>query len=71
MEFAEFKAEVKEDVAELRTEIAEFKTEVRTDIAEFKVDVERGFRGMTWRLVGLLVATQTLLFTALRLTGTG
>ena len=61
----------KSEIAEFRAEMAEFKSEIRTDIAEFRVDVERGFRGMTWRFVGLLVATQTLLFAALRMTGSG
>ena len=74
-EMAEFRAEIKSDMAEFRAEfrsdMAEFKSEIRTDIAEFRVDVERGFRGMTWRFVGLLVATQTLLFAALRMTGSG
>ena len=32
--------------------------------------MERGFRAMTWRFFGLLLATQALLFAALRLTGT-
>ena len=70
-DIAELRDSTRADIAELRMEMAEFKTEVRTDIADFKVDVERGFRGMTWRFVGLLIATQALLFTALRLTGTG
>ena len=58
-------------VQAITSDMAEFKSEIRTDIAEFRVDVERGFRGMTWRFVGLLVATQTLLFAALRMTGAG
>ncbi len=69
-DIAEFKTEVKTDLADIRTDIAEFKVEVKTDIAGLRVDMERGFRGMTWRFVGLLVASQALLFTALRITGT-
>ena len=66
-DIAEFRAEM----AEFRAEMAEFKTEIRSDLSALRVDMERGFRGMTWRFVGLLLATQTLLFAALRMTGTG
>ena len=50
--------------------MAEFKTEIRSDLSALRVDMELGFRAMTWRFVGLLIATQTLLFAALRMTGT-
>lgn len=63
LEIAEFRAEVKTNIAELRTEL-------KGDIAGLELRMERGFRAMTWRFVGLLLATQALLFAALRLTGT-
>ena len=81
LEIAEFRAEVKADIAELRAEtkadIAELRAETKADIADVKVcisgletRIERSLRAMTWRFVGLLLATQALLFAGLRLTGT-
>lgn len=75
------KADVAEAKSELQVEIAEFRSEVKTDIAELRAElkgdigglevrIERSLRAMTWRFVGLLLATQALLFAGLRLTGT-
>ena len=81
LEMAGFRAEVKADIAELRTElkgdIADLRAETKAEIADVKVcisgletRIERSLRAMTWRFVGLLLATQALLFAGLRLTGT-
>ena len=70
IDLAEHREATRSDIAELRVEMAEFKTEIRSDLSALRVDMELGFRAMTWRFVGLLIATQTLLFAALRMTGT-
>lgn len=64
------RAEILEFRAEFKTDIAELRSEVKGDIAGLELRMERGFRAMTWRFFGLLLATQALLFAALRLTGT-
>ena len=80
-DIAELRAELKTDIAELRAElkgdIAELRAQTKADIADVKVciagletRIERSLRIMTWRFVGLLLATQALLFAGLRLTGT-
>ena len=38
-DLAEFRGEVKTDIAEVRTEVAEFRAEVKTDIAEVRTEV--------------------------------
>jgi len=74
LEIAEFRAELKTDIAEMRTElktdIAELRTELKGDTAGLETRIERSLRVMTWRFAGLLIASQALLFAALRLTGT-
>ncbi len=80
-DIAELRAELKGDIADVRAElkgdIADLRAETKADIADVKVcisgletRIERSLRAMTWRFVGLLLATQALLFAGLRLTGT-
>ena len=80
-DIADVRAELKGDIADLRAElkgdIADLRAETKADIADVKVcisgletRIERSLRAMTWRFVGLLLATQALLFAGLRLTGT-
>ena len=54
--------------SELQVEIANLRTELKGDIAGLEVRIERSLRVMTWRFVGLLLASQALLFAGLRLT---
>ena len=67
---AELKCDIAESRGELKADIADVRTELKGDMAGLELRIERGLRAMTWRFVGLLLATQTLLFAGLRLTGT-
>ena len=80
-DIAELRTELKGDIADVRAElkgdIADLRAETKAEIADVKVcisgletRIERSLRAMTWRFVGLLLATQALLFAGLRLTGT-
>ena len=80
-DIADVRAELKGDIADLRAktkaDIADLRAETKADIGDVKVcisgletRIERSLRAMTWRFVGLLLATQALLFAGLRLTGT-
>lgn len=53
-----------------KSDLIEVRTELKGDIAGLELRIERSLRVMTWRFVGLLLATQALLFAGLRLTGT-
>ena len=53
-----------------KSDLIEVRTELKGDIAGLEFRIERSLRVMTWRFVGLLLATQALLFAGLRLTGT-
>ena len=64
--FAEADASVAMRFAEANDNIAR----VRTEVAALEVRFERGLRETSFRLMALLVASQALLFAALRLTGT-
>ena len=73
---AKAKSELQLEIAELKGDIAGLRAETKADIADVKVcisgletRIERSLRAMTWRFVGLLLATQALLFAGLRLTG--
>ena len=70
VEIAEFRAELKGDIADLRAETKADIADVKVCIAGLETRIERSLRAMTWRFVGLLLATQALLFAGLRLTGT-
>ena len=61
-------AEVRTEVAEVRIEVAHVKTELSDRIAALEVSMERGFRSMTLRLVGVFFALQALMLAALRFT---
>ena len=70
-EVAEVKAEVADvrtEVAGVRIELAHVKTELSDRIAALEVSMERGFRSMTLRLVGVFFALQALMLAALRFT---
>ena len=80
-DITELRTELKGDIAGLRAElkgdIADLRAETKADIGDVKVcisgletRIERSLRAMTWRFVGLLLATQALLFAGLRLTAT-
>ena len=58
------------EVAEVRTEVAEVRAELTSAIAALEVRFERSLREFSFRITALLVASQALLFAALRLTGT-
>lgn len=70
VEIAEFRTELKGDIADLRAETKADIAEVKVCIAGLETRIERSLRVMTWRIVGPVLATQALLFAALRLTGT-
>ena len=70
VEIAEFRAELKGDIAGLRAETKSDIADVKVCISRLETRIERSLRAMTWRFVGLLLATQALLFAGLRLTGT-
>ena len=53
-----------------KSDLIEVRTELKGEIAGLELRIERSLRVMTWRFVGLLLATQALLFAGLRLTGT-
>ena len=61
-------ADVRTEVARVRTEVAHVKTELSDRIAALEVSMERGFRAMTFRLVGVFFALQALMLAALRFT---
>ena len=61
-------AEVRTEVAGVRIELAHVKTELSDRIAVLEVSMERGFRAMTLRLVGVFFALQALMLAALRFT---
>ena len=61
-------AEVRTEVADVRIELAHVKTELSDRIAALEVSMERGFRSMTLRLVGVFFALQALMLAALRFT---
>ena len=69
-DIAELRTEFKGDIAELRTELKGDIADVRVCIAQLEARMERSLRIMTWRIVGLMIASQALLFAGLRLTGT-
>jgi len=69
-------AEVKADVAVLKTEVTDLKIqviEVHRELSErisaLEVTMERGFRTMTFRLIGVFFALQALMLAALRFIG--
>ena len=61
-------ADVRTEVAGVRIELAHAKTELSDRIAALEVSMERGFRSMTLRLVGVFFALQALMLAALRFT---
>lgn len=67
---SELRAEILEFRAETKADIVELRTELKGDTAGLETRIERSLRVMTWRFAGLLIASQALLFAALRLTGT-
>ncbi len=62
-------AEVKTDIAGVRIELAQVKTELSDRIAALEASMERNFRTMTFRLIGVFFALQALMLAALRFTG--
>ena len=62
-------AEVKTEVAGVRIELAQVKTELSDRIAALEASMERNFRTMTFRLIGVFFALQALMLAALRFTG--
>ena len=62
-------AGVKTDIAGVRIELAQVKTELSDRIAALEASMERNFRTMTFRLIGVFFALQALMLAALRFTG--
>ena len=62
-------ADVRTEVAGVRVELARVKTELSDRIAALEATMERSFRAMTFRLIGVFFALQALMLAALRFTG--
>ena len=62
-------ADVRTEVAGVRIELAQVKTELSDRIAALEATMERSFRTMTFRLIGVFFAMQALMLAALRFTG--
>ena len=62
-------ADVRTEVAGVRVELARVKTELSDRIAALETTMERSFRAMTFRLIGVFFALQALMLAALRFTG--
>ena len=62
-------ADVRTEVAGVRIELAQVKTELSDRIAALEATMERSFRAMTFRLIGVFFAMQALMLAALRFTG--
>lgn len=62
-------AGVRTEVAGVRVELARVKTELSDRIAALEATMERNFRAMTFRLIGVFFALQALMLAALRFTG--
>ena len=62
-------ADVRTEVARVRVELARVKTELSDRIAALETTMERSFRAMTFRLIGVFFALQALMLAALRFTG--
>lgn len=50
----------------LRQEAAQTRSELRQEIAQLRTELHQGLHGLTWRMVGLLIASHSALLAALK-----